>query len=78
MKKKAVYLIIVAIFVVSIFSFGKEKEFTIKSVSYNGENLKVSIDGVESKTLPTEGFYYLADYDCESANTKLSWDSNNY
>lgn len=78
MKKKAVYLIIVAIFVVSIFSFGKEKEFTIKSVSYNGENLKLSIDGVESKTLPTEGFYYLADYDCESVNTKLSWDSNNY
>lgn len=75
--RKRLVCIIVVICIVFISSFGNNSS-TFKIVKYNGDNLKISIDGVEVNTLPTKGNYYLADYDCDSANTKVSWNKDNY
>ena len=50
----------------------------VRVVNYNGNNLKISIDGNNSNTLPTSGIYYLVDYDCKSADTEIEWDKDNY
>ena len=80
MMKKGllVGIVITVISLGSIFIFNEKSTFTTKSVNYNGNNLRISIDGVASNTLPTDGTYYLADYDCSSANTIVSWDNTNY
>ena len=71
-------LIITVIFISVRGNFIIEKNKTTKEVSYTGSNLLISIDGVSSNTLPTSGFYYLANYECKSKNTILSWDNSNY
>ena len=83
MKKK---LFIFFIIIVSFFSiyFWKDSDVSSslalkeKEIKYNGNNLRVSIDGNTSETLPTNGSYYLASYSCKSSNTTLKWDRTNY
>ena len=81
MKNKKYYIIIGCLLLfVSICSYvylTKEEEQTLKEVTYNGDELLVSIDGAVSSSLPTSGTYYLVDYDCKNKNTKLSWDTLN-
>ena len=76
--KKLFGVVITIIVLVSMIVLSDKDDYTIRSVSYNGDNLRISIDGVSSDTLPTSGNYYLVDYDCSSVNTKLSWDKDNY
>ena len=80
MMKKGllVGIIITIVSLLSIVIFNDKNTFITKSVDYNGNNLRISIDGVVSNTLPTNGTYYLADYDCSSANTTVSWDNVDY
>ena len=83
MKKK---LFIFFVIIVSFFSvyFWKDSDVSSslalkeKEIQYNGNNLRVSIDGNTSETLPTSGSYYLASYSCKSSNTTLKWDRTNY
>ena len=83
MKKK---LFILFIIIVSFFSvyFWKDSDVSSslalkeKEIQYNGNNLRVSIDGNTSETLPTSGSYYLASYSCKSSNTTLKWNRTNY
>lgn len=80
MRKKRFILIGCIIF--STFFIGcsyyQDRHSVTKVVSYNGNNLKISIDGVSADTLPESGDYYLANYDCKSSNTVLTWDRVNY
>lgn len=78
MKKKIVGIVIVFILFICVIVINKQRNFTIKSVDYIGDNLKISINGNISSTLPDSGSYYLVSYDCESDETKLSWDKNNH
>ena len=83
MKKK---LFIFFVIIVSFFSiyFWKDSDVSSslalkeKEIKYNGNNLRVSIDGNTSETLPVSGSYYLASYSCKSSNTTLKWDRTNY
>ena len=83
MKKK---LFIFFVIIVSFFSvyFWKDSDVSSslalkeKEIQYNGNNLRVSIDGNTSETLPTSGSYYLASYSCKSSNTTLKWNRTNY
>lgn len=78
MKNKLIGIVIVFICILFVNIFCDKDSFTVKSVDYNGDKLKVSIDGVESNTLPTSGKYYLANYDCKGVNTKLEWNNERY
>ena len=79
MKKIYLSCIFILIFIISLgvlfLDAGREK---YKEVTYNGNKFLVSIDGKSSNTLPTTDSYYLASYDCDSANTVISWDKENY
>lgn len=68
----------VVIIIICFFMFRDDGMTTKKLITYNGNNLRVSIDGEVINTLPTDGSYYLADYDCVNHNTKLSWDKDNH
>lgn len=78
MLKKIINVILVFALVMCISSFFEKEEITTKSVIYNGNKLRVSIDGVVASTLPVEGNYYLVDYDCSNVNTKVFWNKENY
>ena len=52
--------------------------FSLKEIKYNGNNLRISIDGNSSDTLPTSGNYYLASYDCKSSDTVITWNKETY
>ena len=70
MKKKIVgSVLIIGIFILLIFS-NRSNTSTTKVVSYNGNNLMVSIDGEDSTTLPTSGTYYLTKYKCSNKTTQ--------
>lgn len=80
MKNKLFFLggLFILVFV-CIFAFLFDKDiFTNKKIQYNGNNLMISIDGNTSTTLPTNGNYYLANYDCKNSNTKLTWNNETY
>lgn len=78
MKKKIINIISCGcIFLISIVILNCNDD-TRKMVNYNGDNLRISIDGEVSNTLPTSDNYYLVDYDCKSSSTKIDWDRNNY
>lgn len=77
MKKKITYGIFVLIILVNIFYMFSDFRANSKVVKYNGNNLLISIDGVNSSSLPTSGNYYLVDYDCSNLNTKITWDKSN-
>ncbi|MGN1028624.1 MAG: hypothetical protein ACI4P7_00870 [Bacilli bacterium] len=80
MRKKRFILIGCIIFAVFFIgcSYYQDRHSVTKVVSYNGNDLRISIDGVSADTLPASGDYYLANYDCKSANTILTWDRVNY
>lgn len=74
-----ILIIILGVFSISFFkdeSFSRF--FTLKEIKYNGNNLRVSIDGATSTSLPTSGNYYLVSYDCKSSDTEVAWNSTNY
>ena len=80
MKKKCIGLIIL-LFVIVFLCFSlknNKKDVNTKIVNYNGNNLKISIDGATANALPTSGVYYLVDYDCGDINTQVSWNNSNY
>ena len=80
MKKN--FLILIGCIIFAAFFIGcsyyQDRHSVTKVVSYNGNILRISIDGVSADTLPTSGDYYLANYDCKSSNTVLTWDRVNY
>ena len=81
MKKKILTILIFIVTVIGIYYISNDDNSDndiIKTISYNGNNLRISIDGEVSNTLPTSGTYYLVDYDCKSSNTKLEWDKKSY
>ena len=49
-----------------------------RKVIYQGNQLMVSVDGVESSKIPTSGNYYLSNYDCNNKNTVVTWDREHY
>ena len=78
--KKIIFSVIFS-FILLFFNFNNKYEndfFEMKVVNYNGYNLRVSVDGQISSSLPVSGSYHLVDYDCKNANTKVSWDKFNY
>ena len=83
MKKKLFILFIIIVGFCSIY-FWEDRDVSSslalkeKEIKYNGNNLRVSIDGNTSETLPTSGSYYLVSYSCKSSNTTLKWDRTNY
>lgn len=79
MRKRIVGIVfIVIIGIIISCNFSGEEKLTTKKISYNGDNLRISIDGETASTLPTSGTYYLADYNCQDSNTRISWDKDNY
>ena len=83
MKKKLFILFIIIVGFCSIY-FWEDRDVSSslalkeKEIQYNGNNLRVSIDGNTSETLPTSGSYYLVSYSCKSSNTTLKWNRTNY
>ncbi len=75
-------MILMIILGVCSISFFKDESFsrffTLKEIKYNGNNLRISMDGATSTTLPTSGNYYLVSYDCKSSDTEVTWNSTNY
>ena len=72
-------VIILSFFFIYLFRENSTKSFlSLKEVKYNGNNLRISIDGNSSDTLPTSGNYYLVRYDCKSSDTTVTWNRTNY
>ena len=78
MKNKLLCIVMFFIMFVVMFFICDNKELNTKVVNYNGNNLKISIDGVSSRTLPTDGNYYLVNYVCDNADTKVTWNNIDY
>lgn len=81
MKKRVfiIGIIVLSFFFIYLFRENNTKSLlSLKEVKYNGNNLLISIDGNSSDTLPTNGNYYLAHYDCKSKDTTVTWDRTNY
>lgn len=85
MKKRPLTIILFILILISVAIFGINYNLkngpTSKKVSYEGENLKISIDGVSSRFLPNSSSgkkYHLTSYSCANPNTKLKWDKQNY
>ena len=79
MKTKLLILsIIILVILIPSLALTTDDKLTTKTINYNGNNLKVSIDGNAEDTLPTSGNYYLTDYKCSSSNTIVTWDRTNY
>ena len=80
MKKKVLISLLFVIMLI-VINYINDNSSATRTISYNGNNLRISIDGEVSSTLPTSGNYYLVDYDCKSSNTKVEWikytDDNN-
>ena len=66
------------IFIVVFSLFFRGNSFSNKVINYDGTNLMVSIDGVSSKKLPSEGTYYLTRYKCGNKGTKINWDNSKH
>lgn len=78
MKKKCILIVIIIFIVTGLFLyFNSENKFTNKVVNYNGNNLRISIDGIEGSAIPSSGNYYLVNYNCKSADTVVTWDREN-
>ena len=75
MPKKIAISVLLIIATISIKSiFFPKNDLTNKKVMSNNANLRISIDGVSSETLPSSDNYYLTKYKCYSNNTKVTWD----
>ncbi|MGN1268493.1 MAG: hypothetical protein ACI4U0_03215, partial [Candidatus Aphodocola sp.] len=78
-KWKVYGFLILLIIILGVGSlFYDSSHFTSKVVTYQGNNLRVSIDGNTSSSLPTSGTYYLVSYECDNNSTEVSWDSSSY
>ena len=81
MRKKwkvyGLFVLLIIILGVCFLSYDSS-HFTSKVVTYQGNNLRVSIDGNTSSSLPTSGTYYLISYECDNNSTEVSWDSSSY
>ena len=78
-KRFYFFMMFVVTFILVFYYVSNTNHIDTKMVvNYNGNNLRISIDGVESTTLPTSGNYYLVDYTCKSASTTVSWDRTTY
>ncbi|MBQ6494502.1 MAG: hypothetical protein IJI49_00710 [Bacilli bacterium] len=66
------------LFVLLFSLFYRDNNYSDKVINYNGTNLMVSIDGVSSNKLPSEGTYYLTRYKCGNSGTKIEWDNSSY
>ncbi len=78
MKKKYLLLVIAFMSLMGIYLCKNQKQFTSKILTYQGNNLRISIDGSGAATLPTSGNYYLTDYQCDNNNTKITWNRTTY
>ena len=81
MKKKLLIVLIIVFCFSFIYLFRSENSnsfFSLKEIKYNGNNLRISIDGNSSDTLPTSGKYYLVNYDCKSSDTVITWNKETY
>lgn len=82
MKKKFVFCILFFCLFLLFFcynsSYQKSLDKNVKVINYNGNNLRVSIDGDVVDALPDTGSYYLVDYDCSSQYTTLTWNTENH
>ena len=81
MKKKLLIVLTIVFCFSFIYLFRSENSnslFSLKEVKYNGNNLRISIDGNSSDTLPTSGKYYLVNYDCKSSDTVITWNKETY
>lgn len=77
--KKYIFLIgFIIISVLVIISYNDSNSYSNKVINYNGNNLMVSVDGVNSNNIPSSGKYYLTSYKCGSKSTKIKWDMNSY
>lgn len=79
MKKKILICIVFVLFIsfISDKVYSKSDKKIEKQVNYNGNTLRVSIDGEASSSLPSSGSYYLTNYTC-GKNTKVTWDNTNH
>ena len=75
MKKKLFVIIIVFVIVISVMFNGSKDRVLVK---YNGNNLRVSVNGNKIDKLPSDGNYYLASYTCKNKSTKVSWDRDKH
>ena len=75
--KKVIGIFTICIILLS-FMYTSQYSKVSKTINYNGNRLLVSIDGNDSKNLPTSGNYYLVSYKCGSTNTSVNWDNKNY
>lgn len=68
------------LFCFSIFSYTFLNEFNVTEnvtyVKYNGNNLKITVDGRQVTAIPDK-YYYLTSYDCNDDKIKIKWDYNN-
>lgn len=74
MKKIYIYLLVLAISVMSILLI-YNKENKTKYSNYNGIKMAIVVDGKKTDTLPTEGNYFLINYQCNN-DSILTWDYN--
>ena len=75
MKKIYLFLSILVSVVISLFIIYYRNTNT-KYIEYNGYKLMLSVDGVTVDKLPS-GNYFLVDYSCSSAGSKITWDREN-
>ncbi len=77
--RKKLFLCLLFFMLLCLLFYRHENKITeTKIVSYNGNNLMISIDGNNSNTLPTSGNYYLVQYDCKSKDTVLEWNRSTH
>lgn len=80
MKKNRIVIFIICIFVcvsTLVYTFNdynNKKDITY--VKYNGNNLKINVDGKQVSMIPV-GHYYLTNYKCNDSSIEIDWDSNN-
>lgn len=63
---------------VLIFIFKKDNHSTVEVVNYQGDNLRISVNGSSATSLPTTGTYYLTHYECDNENTVLTWNHSTH
>ena len=79
MKKVFLRIFGFIIIVCLVCNYNKlNSSFSTKEIKYNGNNLRISIDGQVSDRLPTSGRYYLSSYDCKDNNTIIGWNQDTY
>ena len=77
MKKIICSVLVIVIFVIFLVN-NYNDDYVNRVVNYNGNDLMVSIDGVNSNNLPSDGRYYLTSYKCGSKSTVVSWNAENH